>query len=375
MNKASTIYHDSKYDVSVENIVKKFNNMVAVKNVSFQVEKGQFFSLLGPSGCGKSTTLRALAGFVQPDKGEIFIKGKLMNHIAANRRPTNMVFQRLALFPHLTVSENIGFGLKIKKLKKDEITKEISDALELIQLSDYGNRRIDELSGGQQQRVAIARALVNEPDVLLLDEPLGALDLQLRLQMQVELKRIQETVGTTFIYVTHDQSEALTMSDKIAIMNQGEIMQVSSPKEIYEVPENSFVANFIGDTNLLQGKVTYVNGDVAKVRTATGVEITGVSRKEVKVGETVDVSIRLEHTLLDENGSNADNVFNGTVEEIIYQGSYTEYRVSITGHDSAQEISSRIMNGYSGKRLNLNDKVKISWYKDKTIVLRKNGGN
>ena len=254
-------------DLDVQAITKRFGAVVAVDAVSFTVRAGEFFSLLGPSGCGKTTTLRAIGGFETVDAGEILIGGRPMGRLPPNRRETNMVFQRLALFPHYSVFDNVAFGLRMRRLPAAEVGRRVAEALARVELGDLGARRIGELSGGQQQRVALARALVNEPRVLLLDEPLSALDLKLRLQMQEELKGLQRSLGTTFIYVTHDQGEALAMSDRIGVMADGRLEQVGTPLEIYERPATRFVAGFIGDANLVDAVVEGVDGDglVARV--------------------------------------------------------------------------------------------------------------
>ncbi len=252
--------------VEVRQVTKRFGHVVAVDDVSFTIQGGEFFSLLGPSGCGKTTTLRAIGGFEHVDAGEILIDEQRMGRTPPNRRATNMVFQRLALFPHYTVHDNVGFGLRMKRLPDAEVRRRVGDALELVQMPGLAARRVTELSGGQQQRVAVARALVNQPRVLLLDEPLSSLDLKLRLQMQEELKRLQRELGTTFIYVTHDQGEALAMSDRVGVMNAGRLYQVGPPMEIYEQPANRFVANFIGDANLLDGVVEGLEDGAVVVR-------------------------------------------------------------------------------------------------------------
>lgn len=242
-------------DIVLTDVHKAYGSSPAVRGVSLTVQRGEFFSLLGPSGCGKSTTLRMIAGFERPDTGQVLIAGRDVVDVPAYRRPTNLVFQRLALFPHLTVFANVAFGLRMQRVPRGEIEPRVRDALALVGLEAMHERYPHQLSGGQQQRVALARALVNRPRVLLLDEPLGSLDLKLRLQLQRELKRIQQQVGTTFVYVTHDQSEALTMSDRMAVMNDGSVLQVGSPTEVYDRPATAFVATFIGDTNLLPGRV------------------------------------------------------------------------------------------------------------------------
>ena len=235
------------------NITKEFGGVAVVKNIDFWVKKNQFLTILGPSGCGKTTTLRMIAGFEKPTSGQIFFEGKDITELPPYMRPINTVFQKYALFPHMNIYENIAFGLRIKKIGEKEIASKVAKMLELVNLNGFEKRSVNSLSGGQQQRIAIARALVNEPKVLLLDEPLGALDLKLRKEMQIELKNMQKELGITFVYVTHDQEEALTMSDKIIIMNQGEIQQIGSPTDIYNEPENAFVADFIGESNIFDG--------------------------------------------------------------------------------------------------------------------------
>ena len=245
-------------------VTKKFGDTVAVDDVSLQIEGGEFFSLLGPSGCGKTTTLRIIGGFVHPTAGEVFINGELMEETPPYRRPVNTVFQNYALFPHKTVAQNIAFGLQMKKMPKAEISDAIERSLDLIQLPGYGERKPNELSGGERQRVALARALINEPTILLLDEPLSALDLKLRKQMQLELKALQRKIGITFVYVTHDQGEALALSDRIAVMNEGRILQVGTPSEIYDSPQNCFVADFIGTSNFFEGTLISTDGDLVR---------------------------------------------------------------------------------------------------------------
>ncbi len=287
----------TSFDVELRNVTKRFGEFTAVDNIDLDIHKGEFFSLLGPSGCGKTTTLRMIAGFEQPTEGEVAINGQQVAGIPAYKRPVNTVFQSYALFPHMTVAENVAFGLEMKKVSKSETTRRVGEALELVQLPQMGDRKPAQLSGGQRQRIALARALVNRPQVLLLDEPLGALDLKLRKAMQLELKQIQSEVGITFIYVTHDQEEALTMSDRIAVMSDGLVQQVGSPREIYEHPANRFVAHFIGETNFVNGRIIaiddYVTIDV------NGAPARGVENgRDLELGKSVSLAIRPEKVSL-----------------------------------------------------------------------------
>jgi len=345
-----------KIDVELKNVTKKFGDVVAVDDVSLWVGKGEFFSLLGPSGCGKTTTLRMIAGFEQPTEGEVYIGRELMTDVPPFKRPTNLVFQHLALFPHLNVYDNIAFGLKIKKLPKDEVQKKVEEVLNLVRLPGYEKRKIKQLSGGEQQRIAIVRALVNEPTVLLLDEPLGPLDLKLREEMVVELKRIQREVGTTFIYVTHDQGEALTMSDRIAVMKDGRVLQIGTPMEIYERPESGFIANFIGRSNLFEGRA---RGDGM-------VEVDGLGRiiveTEPQVSEkgSVLVCTKPEKISIGRTLKGLDNVFDGKVKETYYQGQVTTYRVLLENDSliTVVALSSGVKDIFRS-----GEKVKIGWNK------------
>ena len=268
------------YVIELKNISKSFGDNVILENFDFKVKKDEFLTILGPSGCGKTTILRLIGGFEEPDEGQILFNGEDITNKEAYERQINTVFQKYALFPHMNVFDNIAFGLKIKKMDKKVIKEKVSEVLKLVNLAGFENREIESLSGGQQQRIAIARALVNEPDVLLLDEPLGALDLKLRQAMQIELKRIQKSVGITFIYVTHDQEEALSMSDTVVVLNNGEIQQMDSPINIYNEPKNAFVADFIGESNIIKGrmledfKVRFLDYDFPCVDTVSYTHLT-----------------------------------------------------------------------------------------------------
>lgn len=309
--------------IELEGVVKEYHShgevVQAVKGVTLDIAEGEFFSLLGPSGCGKTTTMRMIAGFEEPTRGLVRLRGQDVTNVPPNKRDVNMVFQSYALFPHMNVWDNVAFGLKQRSTPQDEIRRRVGEMLEIVDLTGREKRRPREMSGGQQQRVALARALVNRPRALLLDEPLGALDLKLRQAMQIELKRIQREVGITFVYVTHDQGEALTMSDRIAVMNDGEVEQLASPRDIYERPASAFVAGFIGTSNLLSG---VANGGVMEV----GGGRVLVSGRE---GE-VTVTVRPEKiTLTADKPAGEVSVVPGTVTEVVYLGTYTSYAVGL----------------------------------------------
>jgi spermidine/putrescine transport system ATP-binding protein len=324
----------------------------AVRGIDLTIAQGEFFSLLGPSGCGKTTTMRVIAGFEEPTTGEVYLHGARVTGVPANKRDVNMVFQSYALFPHMNVFENVAFGLRRKGVAKAEVTRRTTEMLEIVDLTGRERRRPKELSGGQQQRVALARALVNRPRALLLDEPLGALDLKLRQAMQVELKRIQREVGITFVYVTHDQGEALTMSDRIAVMNDGVIEQLGSPREIYEHPATRFVAGFIGTSNLLTGPVAESGGDAAVIRYGTDERIIVPVRGALTEGTDLELTVRPEKIdlRLEAPGNGACQI-RGTVTEVVYLGTSTNYNVrTSTGADvvvftqnasSADDIAAR----------------------------------
>nr|WP_295740689.1 ABC transporter ATP-binding protein [uncultured Acidocella sp.] len=285
----------TRHDVRLENVIKQFGGWTAVDNISLTIEGGEFFSLLGPSGCGKSTTLSMIGGFETPSAGAIYLDGEDVSRQPSYKRDVNTVFQSYALFPHLTIFENVAFGLRRKGVKSDEVTQRTSEMLELVDLAGFAKRKPGQLSGGQAQRVALARALVNKPKLLLLDEPLGALDLKLRKQMQIELKRIQSEVGITFLFVTHDQEEAMAMSDRLAVMSKGRIEQVGTPADVYDHPATEFVASFLGASNLLPGSITAQNGAQAQVTLEDGAIITVPRAVLARIeGDKVKIGVRPE---------------------------------------------------------------------------------
>ena len=316
------------------------NGFKAVDDFNLEVKRGEFVTFLGPSGCGKTTTLRMIAGFEMPTSGEILLNGEYISQLPANKRPINTVFQRYALFPHMNIYDNIAFGLKLKKLPKEEIRKKVKRVLDIVDLEGFENRKISTLSGGQQQRIAIARALVNEPEILMLDEPLGALDLKMRQEMQIELKHMHDELGITFIYVTHDQEEALTMSDKIVVLSEGRIQQIGTPEDIYNEPQNAFVADFIGESNIFKGIMT---GHM-KVRFCGG-EFIGMD--DVAEGTLVDVVVRPEDVIITKP---EDGVVEGEVVSVIFKGMHYE----VTVESGKYEMVIRTTKCYSvGERIGM----------------------
>jgi putative spermidine/putrescine transport system ATP-binding protein len=315
------------YCITLNNVTKVFENrVVAVDNVSLTIQEGEFFSLLGPSGCGKTTTLRLIAGFEEPTQGTVDIKGRDVTRVPPHKRDTGMVFQNYALFPHRTIFENIGFGLRMRHIPKSDIRERVNEALKLVELEGFGERRPSQLSGGQQQRVALARAIVIEPTVLLCDEPLGALDKKLRQAMQFELKQLQKKIGVTLVYVTHDQEEALTMSDRIAVMDQGRVTQVANPLEIYNKPATKFVSNFIGDSNIFEGSAKVIDQD--RVEVITSDQITLVGRGQGTSSEDrVTIAVRPEKIRLLADDAAADNILAGNVESVNFLGNSILYRM------------------------------------------------
>ncbi|MFQ5971053.1 MAG: ABC transporter ATP-binding protein [Alphaproteobacteria bacterium] len=321
-------------DLDVRGVVKRFGDFTAVNEVSFTVSPGSFFSILGPSGCGKTTLMRMIAGFTRPEAGDILIKGESMRGVPPNRLPANMVFQHLALFPMMTVAQNIGYGLRRRRLPKREIHGRVEQILERVGLAGEGDKDIDQLSGGQKQRVAIARCLILEPALLLLDEPLGALDLKLREQMKVELKQLQAKLGTTFVYITHDQSEALVMSDHVAVMNRGRFEQVGTPQELYYRPQTAFVAGFVGNSNRWNGRIAERNGGQVRVRTDDGMVLLGQVDAGLSVGDAVEVFVRPEAITLSRGAEQLEGLANhaeGSVENLLFDGANSTVMVSRAG--------------------------------------------
>jgi spermidine/putrescine transport system ATP-binding protein len=348
--------------VELSAVTKRFGEFVAVDGLSLDIYEGEFFSLLGPSGCGKTTTLRMIAGFEEPTEGGISVDGDPMRGVPPYRRPVNTVFQSYAIFPHLNVFDNVAFGLRRSGVKGEELHKRVTDACEMVQLSGFEKRKPSMLSGGQQQRVALARALVNHPKVLLLDEPLGALDLKLRKEMQLYLKNLQHEVGITFIYVTHDQEEALTMSDRIAVMNEGRVQQVAEPPTLYELPENRFVADFIGQTNVFSGTVESVNDGRATLRTASGEKVEATAH-EVEVGEVAHAAVRPEKIRF---GSEGDNTSTARIRQIVYLGVSTQYIAELP---DGEELVLYQHNFREEDHPEVGDEVPVAWDARNCLIL------
>ena len=362
--------------VRLEDVTKAFKETVAVDHLSLAIEEGEFFSLLGPSGCGKTTTLRMIGGFEPPTEGRIYLADDDVAHLPAYKRNVNTVFQSYALFPHLTVFENVAYGLKRKKVADDEILTRVNDMLKLVDLEGFGDRRIHQMSGGQQQRVALGRALVNRPGVLLLDEPLGALDLKLRKQMQLELKRIQAEVGITFIYVTHDQEEAMTMSNRIAVMNYGRLEQVGAPQDVYELPATEFVAGFLGASNLLDGEVERSEGPVAKVRLRAGATVALPAGRVPDGGGPLRLGVRPEKLHIRPFGDAASNPQGNSIEATVtistYVGVSTSYEC-LTTDGSKVVVYVQNLENRSGP-ISAGERVTISWEPEHTFAVRPSTG-
>jgi spermidine/putrescine transport system ATP-binding protein len=359
---------DGTPEIRLTDLTKHFRDVRAVDRVSMDIRPGEFFSMLGPSGCGKTTTLRMIGGFELPTAGRIELRGRDVTTDPPDKRPVNMVFQNYALFPHLDVHENVAFGLRRKGVEKADTKRRVGEALELVHLAGYDKRKPNQLSGGQQQRVALARALVNRPNVLLLDEPLGALDLKLRKALQVELKRVQVEVGITFVYVTHDQEEALTMSDRIAVMRGGKVEQLGSPEELYERPRTRFVADFIGTSNLLSGVVESIDTGCAIVRLSSGETCRTAAGTAVSAGRQVELSVRPEAiVLLDRTSAEAPipgGSISCTVEQVAYLGGNVQYIVRSAGGLTIIALASK-----AGQRLPVGSSLDVTWSPGDALVL------
>jgi len=351
-------------DLSVRNLVKRFGDFTAVDDITFDVPTGSFFSILGPSGCGKTTLLRMVAGFEGPTSGAIEIRGKDMVGVPPNKRPVNLVFQHLALFPMMNVAENIAFGLKRRGVPGPEIRKKTESILERVGLPGFGEKQINQLSGGQKQRVAIARCLVLQPSVLLLDEPLGALDLKLREQMKVELKKLQAKVGTTFIYITHDQSEALVMSDRVAVMNKGRFEQLGTPQELYGQPQTPFVAQFVGDNNKWTGKVIGGSGNEVELETDEGYVFRTLAHLPCSCGCRVNLFLRPEAMRIEPRDAEGLNLFEVTVKGILFDGANSRL---LTVTKEEHELIVTLPQNRKFDHIVPGDRITVGWHPESGI--------
>ncbi len=357
----------SSPDLQAVGVAKRYGGFNAVDALSFSVERGSFFSILGPSGCGKTTLLRMIAGFLSPDAGDIHIGGKSMRGVPPNRRPVNMVFQHLALFPMMSVGENVGYGLARRGVARDEIKRRVGEMLERVSLPGAQDKRVEQLSGGQKQRVAIARSLVLEPTLLLLDEPLGALDLKLREHMKIELKQLQAAFGTTFVYITHDQSEALVLSDHVGVMNHGRFEQLGTPQELYYAPQTPFVAGFVGANNSVKGHVTRMDGDIAILTSARGLALPVRVMGKIQVGDSGEAFVRPEVASLSRTADVFSDAglphFQARIDSLLFDGansavllteefSGTEFRIALpqTGHLSDLAVGETVSFGFDPQR-------------------------
>jgi spermidine/putrescine ABC transporter ATP-binding subunit len=359
------------HQLELINVSKLFGDVRAVDNVSLSIQHGEFLTLLGPSGSGKTTTLNMIAGFEVPTGGEILLDEENITTVAPNNRGIGMVFQNYALFPHMTVFENIAFPLKMRKTPTVDIRKLIHEALELVKLPAFETRYPHQLSGGQQQRIALARAIVFKPKILLMDEPLGALDKKLRDHMRLEIKHLQESLNITVIYVTHDQEEALTMSDRIAIMNDGKIIQLDTPVQLYESPANLFVADFIGESNFLAGRVAETEGDKIAIETGEGLKVWVKNLGQLDAGEEVSVAIRPEKIQILSNESDAHNDiinrFTGRIEEIVYVGEARIYRINLA---SGAMVDVKVQSGPNSKNYKIGGDISIGWRTSHGLALK-----
>jgi len=349
---------NNKEFVKFAKVDKSYDGKVlVVKDLNLDIAEGEFITMLGPSGSGKTTCLMMLAGFETPTNGEIYLDRNPISNIPPHKRGIGMVFQNYALFPHMTVYENLAFPLRVRKIPKDEIDKKVDKALSMVSLAGYESRMPGQLSGGQQQRVAVARALVFDPAVVLMDEPLGALDKNLRESMQYEIKHIHESIGVTVVYVTHDQGEALTMSNRIAVFNDGKVQQLSSPDQLYESPVNSFVAKFIGENNTFVGEIIDINKDKCKVKLDSGGEIFANPISVKSKGEKTTVSLRPERALINPDGK-MDNSHKGKIEEVIYHGDHTRVRLNLLGNN---EFILKVPNSSANLDVKLGNEINIGW--------------
>jgi len=359
-SRRGTVREDSDALVKFREVQKTFDGeTLVIKNLNLDIEPGEFLTLLGPSGSGKTTTLMMLAGFEVPTHGEILLAGRSLRNVPPHKRDIGMVFQNYALFPHMTVEENLAFPLQARKMPAAEIGDRIGRVLDMVQLAPFGKRRPGQLSGGQQQRVAVARALVYEPQLVLMDEPLGALDKQLREQMQLEIKHIHDSVGVTVVYVTHDQSEALTMSNRIAVFNDGEIQQLADPKVLYEEPENAFVAQFIGENNRFSGRFVEINGGDCLVEVEGGFRIRALVVHSDVAGAPVSLSLRPESVQINPPTDRVANLFDARVEELIYLGDYTRVRISVCGSD---EFVVKVARTDRAPQLDVGQDITVGWH-------------
>jgi spermidine/putrescine transport system ATP-binding protein len=362
-------------DLSVEALRKNFAGHLAVDNLSFAVQRGSFFSILGPSGCGKTTLLRMIAGFIEPDSGEIVIGGRSMRAVAPNRRPVNMVFQQLALFPMMSVGENVAFGLARRGVPRVERTRRVDAMLERVGLAGAGLKKVDQLSGGQRQRVAIARSLVLEPTLLLLDEPLGALDLKLREHMKIELKQLQAAFGTTFVYITHDQSEALVLSDHVAVMNHGRFEQVGTPQQLYYEPATAFVAGFVGANNRIFGQLQSSNGDIAEIKTSDGWTVRARKSGQIAAGDHVEIFVRPEAAVLERDAASLPQNqahYAGTVQSLLFDGANS----AVLLHEELTRFEFRVALPQTGRfaDLKVGERIYFSFDPHRAICFPSHGG-
>ena len=347
------------FHVSFKNVQKSYDGVnLVIKDLNLDIKKGEFVTMLGPSGSGKTTCLMMLAGFEPATHGQILFDGRSINKIPPHKRGIGMVFQNYALFPHMTVAQNLAFPLEVRKMEKAKIDKKVQNVLDMVEMGEFGGRRPAQLSGGQQQRIALARALVFDAELVLMDEPLGALDKQLREQMQYEIKNIHEQLGVTVVYVTHDQSEALTMSDRICVFEAGIIQQLASPDDLYERPDNSFVAQFIGENNTLNGTIDSINDGVAAVTLDSGEKVSAVAINVGKKGERTMLSIRPERVIINPDESQVAHVIDGHVQKLIYLGDHIRCRMTVGGND---EFIIKVPNASGNHPLAVGKDVRVSW--------------